>query len=267
MKSKLLLLCVLSLGALTAPAQTPVAPAAPAGSWVFTPAVASQYMFRGARLGGPSFQPSIEYDQGSLAVGVWANTPISAKVDGQSDPEFDIYGSYTLEVVKDTLSWVPGFTIYTYPSADENAGFYKSTYEPSIAVNYTVAGWKFTPKLYYDFKLKGPTYEITAFYAIPLPGAKTEIDFTAQFGTFKWTSFAPNATNSLGMPVDVKNYGNYYSVGLAAPFQLNSSSKLTVGLAYVKGSDNFLKYGTDAKFENSAAVGRGVLTISYALTF
>ncbi len=224
-------------------------------------------MFRGARLGGPSFQPSIEYDQGSLAIGVWASTPISSKVVGQSDPELDIYGSYTLEVVKDTLTWVPGFTIYTYPDADENAGFYKATYEPNIAINYTVAGWKFTPKLYYDFKLKGPTYEITAFYAIPLPDAKTEIDFTAQFGTFKWTSFAPNATNSLGMPVDVKNYGNYYSVGLATPFQLSSNSKLTVGLAYVKGSDNFLKYGTDAKYPNSAAVGRAVFTISYALTF
>ncbi|HKB58176.1 MAG TPA: hypothetical protein VKC51_11365, partial [Lacunisphaera sp.] len=87
-----LLVGVLGLGALTASAQTPApAPAAAptTGSWVITPAVASQYMFRGTRLGGPSFEPTIEYDYGSLAVGVWGNIPIKDKVDGQSDPEFD----------------------------------------------------------------------------------------------------------------------------------------------------------------------------------
>jgi uncharacterized protein (TIGR02001 family) len=269
-KTPCLLLGVLALGALAAQAQTPAAapaPAAPSSSWVLTPGFASQYMFRGTRLGGPSFQPAIEFDSGSLAVGVWANTPISAKVVGQSDPEFDIYGSYTLEAIKDTLTWVPGFTIYTYPDADESAGFYKATYEPSLAVNYMVAGWKFTPKVYYDLKLKGPTFEFTAYYAFPLPDAKTEIDFTAVYGTFKWTEFAPNAVNSVGAPVDVKNVGDYYSVGIAAPFQVTPSSKLTIGWAYVKGSDNFLKYGTDARYANSAAVGRGVVTVLYAITF
>ena len=273
-KSTTLLLSVLALGAVLAHAQAPAAtaapapaPAAPSTSWVVTPAFASQYMFRGARLGGPSFQPAIEFDAGSLALDVWNNTPISNKVDGQSDPEFDIYGSYSIEVIKDTLSWVPGFTIYTYPNANEANGFYKATYEPNLALNYSVAGWKFTPKLYYDLKLKGPTAEITAAYTIPLPSAKTEIDFTAQYGTFKWTDFAPNAVNSLGAPVKVKNVGDYYSVGLACPFQVNASSKLTIGWAYVKGDNNFLKYGNDARFSNSAAVGRGVVTVSYGISF
>src|SRR5207244_5964724 len=60
----------------------------------------SDLMFRGARLGGPSFEPSIEYDQGSLAVGVWSNFPIKSKVVGQSDPEFDFYGSYSFDIAK-----------------------------------------------------------------------------------------------------------------------------------------------------------------------
>ena len=224
-------------------------------------------MFRGARLGGPSFEPSLEYDAGSLALGVWANTPLKDKVVGQSDPEFDFYGSYTIEAVKDTLSWVPGFTIYTYPNAKQANGFYKATYEPNLAVNYTVAGWKFTPKIYYDLKLKGPTYEFTAAYTIPLKDAGTELDFTGTAGTFKLTTAAPDQVNSLGQPADVKNYGNYYLVGVSAPFQVTKDSKLTIGLAYTKGSENFIKVGTDAQYPNPGAVGRGVLTISYALTF
>jgi hypothetical protein len=271
-----LLLSVLALGALSARAQTPaatpaaptapaapaaVAPAAPSSSWVFTPAFASQYMFRGARLSGPSFEPTLEFDSGNLAVGVWGNFPLKDKVDGQSDPEFDFYGSYTIEAIKDTLTWAPGVTIYTYPNAKTANGFYKATFEPNVALNYSVAGWKLTPKLYYDFVLKGPTYEFTAAYTIPLKDANTELDFTGTVGTFKWTdAFADTNPKA-------KNWGNYYLIGVAAPFQVSANSKLTVGFAYTKGSDNYVKIGTDHKQLNTAAVGRGVVTISYGLTF
>jgi hypothetical protein len=225
-------------------------------------------MFRGARLGGPSFQPAIEMDSGNLALGVWNNTPISNKVDGQSDPEFDIYGSYTIETIKDTLSWVPGFTIYTYPNAKQANGFYKATYEPNLALNYTVAGWKFTPKIYYDLRLKGPTYELSVAYTVPLKDANTELDFLGTAGTFKWTTAAPDQVNSLGQPANLKNYGNYWLIGVSAPFQIvKDTQKLTIGWAYTKGDQNFIKIGTDAKFANPGAVTRGVLTISYAISF
>jgi uncharacterized protein (TIGR02001 family) len=263
-----LLMRMLALQAQTVPAApAPGAPEPTTGSWVFTPAVASQYMFRGARLGGPAFEPSLEYDYGSLAVGVWNNTPLKDKVVGQSDPEFDFYGSYTIEVIKDTLSWQPGYTIYTYPNAKQADGFYKATYEPNLALNYTVAGVKFTPKIYYDLRLKGPTYELTAAYTVLFTEAKTELDFTATAGTFKWTSAAPDQINSLGQPSDVKNYGNYWLIGVSAPFQVTKDSKLSIGWAYTKGSDNFVKVGTDGKVPNSAAVGRGVMTVSYTRTF
>lgn len=273
-----LLLSALTLGALSALAQTPATPpptapatpvveAAPSASWVFTPAVASQYMFRGVRLGGPSFEPSIEYDSGNLAVGVWSNFPITDKVVGQSDPEFDFYGSYTIEAIKDTLTWVPGVTIYTYPNATRANGFYTASFEPNLAINYSVAGWKFTPKIYYDFVLKGPTLEFTAAYTVPLKDLSTELDFTGTIGTYKWTSAAPDQVNSLSQPADVKNYGNYYLVGVALPFQVTKDSKLTIGFAYTEGSDNFIKVGTDGQFANTAAVGRGVVTVSYGITF
>jgi uncharacterized protein (TIGR02001 family) len=263
------LVAALTLGALSTSAQTPApaapatpaADAAPSASWVFTPTFASQYMFRGARLGGPSFEPSIEYDSGALAVGVWSNFPLADKVVGQSDPEFDFYGSYTTDLVKDSLSLAPGFTIYTYPNAKKANGFYKATFEPNLALNYSVLGWKFTPKIYYDFVLKGPTLEFTAAYAVPLKDLNTELDFTGTYGTFKWTSAVPDVTP------DIKNWGDYYLIGVAAPFQVTKDSKLTVGFAYTKGSNNYFKQGTDGKSANTAAVGRGVITISYGYTF
>lgn len=217
-------------------------------------------MFRGARLGGPAFQPALEFDSGPLAVGVWSSFPISDKVDGQSDPEFDFYGSYTF-AVSEAASVVPGFTVYTYPNAKTENGFYKATVEPSLALNYSIGAFKITPKVYYDFVLSGPTAELTAAFAVPLPDAGTELDFVATVGTFKWTDYAPDTSP------DIKNWGDYWLVGVSLPFQITKESKLTVGVAYTEGSNNYLKQGTDHRTENSAAVGRGVVTVSYGYTF
>lgn len=218
-------------------------------------------MFRGVRLGGPALQPSLECDIGSAAIGVWANTPLKDKVEGQSDPEVDFYASYTVTQIKDTLTWGPAITVYTYPNASRANGFYKASVEPSLALNYTIGGLKLTPKAYYDFVLKGPTLEFTVAYVVPLKEMNTELDFAGTVGTFKWTSAVPE------QGADVKNYGDYYSVGVAMPFQVTKSGKLTVGFAYTEGSNNYLKVGTAGKFVNTAAVGRGVVTATYAITF
>lgn len=243
-----------------APAPAPVAEA-PSASWILTPSFASQYMFRGVRLGGPSFQPSLEFDYGSLAVGVWSNFPMKDRVPGQSDPEFDVYGSYTFTVIPDQLTLVPGFTWYNYPDADKANGFYKGTFEPSLAANYTIGMVKLTPKVYYDVVLDGATYELTATLAVPLKDLGTELDFTGTVGTFKWDNAIENASP------DIKNWGDYWLVGVAMPFQITPSSKLTLGVAYTKGSGNYLKQGTDPRLANTAAVGRTVATVSYAWTF
>jgi hypothetical protein len=229
-------------------------------SVVLTPAFVNQYMFRGVRLDGPSFEPTVEVDSGNLALGVWMNFPMKDKVPGQSDPEIDPYGSYTL-TVNDAVSVAPGFTWYNYPNAETNNGFFKSTFEPNIALNYTVAGVKFSPKLYYDLVLKGPTYEFTISYAVPLKEIGSELDWTATAGTFIIRDAAKGADPS------VKNWGNYYLIGVSMPFALTKASKLSVGLAYTKGTSNFIKQGSDPKVENTAAVGRGVITLSYSYTF
>lgn len=263
--NKKLILCIASVcvaGAIGAGAQTAAPAPAPSGSWTLTPAAVSQYMFRGVRLGGVSLQPSVEYGYGDFAAGLWANFPIKDKVPGVSDPEFDLYGSYTT-AINDATTFVTAFTWYNYPDADKSAGFYKSTFEPSVAVNFTIpgAGVKLTPKLYYDFGLKGPTAEFTAFYAFPLKDAGTELDFTATVGTYKWKSAAANTSP------DIKNWGDYWLVGVAAPFQLSKTAKLTVGWAYTDGSNNYYKQGSAPRAQNTMAVGRGVFSVSCAFSF
>ena len=264
MNKKLLLssLSALAVGTqgLFAQATAPAPAAAPAVSVTATASVVSQYMFRGQRLNGAGFQPSVELAAGDLVAGVWTNFPLEDKVPDSSDPEIDIYGSYTFKF-SDALSLVPGFTSYHYPKAPESAGFYRWTFEPSIALNYTVQGFKLTPKLYYDTKLDGATYELTAFYAIPLKDIGSELDFTATAGTYKLKDFANETSPS------VKAWGDYWLLGVAMPFQIAPNQKLTLGFAYTEGSGAYTKQGTLPRSVNSLAVGRGFATISYAFTF
>jgi uncharacterized protein (TIGR02001 family) len=218
-------------------------------------------MFRGVRLGGPAFQPSLEYDNGNLALGIWASTPISDKVPGQSDPELDPYGSYKI-VVNDSFNFQPGFTWYNYPNAKRKDGFYKSTFEPNLAVNYTVGALTLTPKVYYDLVLKGPTAELNAAYAVPLKDAGTELDFAATVGTYKWTAAAEDTSP------DVHNWGDYFLVGVSAPFQIvKDTQKLTIGVSWTKGSNNNFSQKGSGTWTNTAAVSRVVGTIAYAITF
>lgn len=217
-------------------------------------------MFRGVRLGGAAFQPSVEFDSGNLALGVWASTPIKDKVPGQSDPEIDPYGSYTYSI-NAALSISPGFTWYTYPDANTNNGYFKSTFEPSLALNYTVLGVRFTPKLYYDFMYRGPTYELTATYTVPLKTIDSELDFAATAGSYIIND------SIKGTEPETKNWGDYYLIGVSAPFAIAQASKLIVGFAYTKGTGNYYKQGSNPKILNTAAVGRGVLSVNYVYTF
>lgn len=263
MTKKLLLSALGALAAVTtgvrAQATAPAA-ATPAYTVTSTFTAVSQYMFRGQRLGGPSWQPSVEVGAGDFTAGLWSNLPFKDKVKDTSAPEFDLYGSYIWNVDKD-LSIVPGITLYDYPKAPTNAGYYRATIEPSLALNYTYAGVKLTPKLYYDFTLSGPTYELTAAYALPLKDFGTELDFTGQIGSYIQRNVA-NKTDP-----DVKAWGNYWQLGVAAPFQITKESKLTVGFAYTEGTSASVKQGSAPKTSNPLAVGRGVVTVSYSYAF
>lgn len=232
--------------------------AAPAGT--VTAAVVSQYMFRGLRYGGPALQPYVEFDSGNASWGVWASTPLAARVPGQSDPEVDPYGAYKIPL-RDGLNLQPGFTWYTYPNADPARGFYRSTFEPSLALNYTGHGVTLTPKAYYDFVLHGPTFELTAASAVPLTTLGTELDLLATVGTYQWDAAVAHAAP------DVRSRGDYWLVGATIPYQLTLASRVSVGFAYTRGSGNELKQGEPPKPARAGAAGRGVVTVTYSWSF
>ena len=228
--------------------------------WTLSATKASQYMYRGVRLGGPSVQPDVQYDSGNLTAGLWSSVPVVDKVPGQSDPEIDGYGWYKISVRSD-LSVQPGFTLYTFPHADPGHGFYRLTFEPNIAVNYTVRGLTVTPKVYYDVVLSGLTYELNAAYALPVRQIGSELDFYASVGTYEWRSAISHAAP------DVKARGNYWSMTATLPFQVSTHAKLIASVGYTEGSNNTFKAGTAPKYRNPAAVGRAVVTLGYSFTW
>jgi hypothetical protein len=263
MNTKLLPLVGILAAAVTgADAQTTSAPAgAPVVSVTASGSFVSQYMFRGLRLSGGGFQPMVEATAGNLSMAAWSNWPFDGdKVPDSSNPEIDLYGSYTF-AVSNEASVAPGFTLYWFPDAPTNAGFYKNTFEPNIAFNYTFQGVRLTPKVYYDLVLDGPTYELTATCAIPLKDFGSELDFIATAGTYKWKDTA-NKTSP-----HVKAWGDYWLLSVSMPFQFAPNQKVTIGFAYTEGRRAFTKQVNRPRATNPLAVGRGVASISYAYTF
>src|SRR5205823_1734712 len=131
---------------------------------------------------------------------------------------------------------VPGATLYMYPDADKTAGFYKDTFEPSVALNWTAGALTLTPKVYYDVVLNGPTLELGAAYVVPLKG--TELDFSGTVGSYRWDDAIENSTPT------TKNWGDYWSAGVALPFQVTKTQKLTIGWTYTQGTKNYIKTGS-----------------------
>lgn len=243
-------------------AAAPAAPAPPSWSTTVAPTYVSEYMFRGVKLGGNSFEPSVTSTYGNWTLEVWANDPISNsdKVPGQSDPEIDPQGSYTF-TINDSTNIQPGFTWYTYVRAPTNQGFYRMTFEPNVALNYTAEGVTVTPKIYYDMVLKGPTYELDFAYTTPLKAMGSEIDWVGTVGAYDWTDSVNSASPK------IKTAGEYWLLGFTMPFTLNKSAKLILGYSYTGGGSAYTKQGNGPEITNTAAVNRGVVTVSLAWTF
>lgn len=249
------------LTALAAPAaETLPAAGGEEGEWSITTAVASRYMFRGVRVGGESFQPSVDYARGPLALGLWSSIGLADQVSGDSDPEVDFYAAYSFGNDSERWSVTPGINVYTYPDAERADGLHRATFEPSLAVSAIVGGIRFTPAIYHDLTLRGTTAELTAEFAVPLTALGTELGFSAAVGTYKWNSVTADAS-----PRE-KNWGDYWSAGVALPFQLSARSSVSLAVAYAEGRNNFYKQGTDPKRPNDDAVGRVVVTLGYTVT-
>jgi len=242
-------------------AQGPALPApAPDVTATVTPSVVSQYLFRGMRYGGAAFQPTAEVSYGSVVGGFWGSFPLRDKVRGVSDPELDIYASTTVPITP-AIALVPGFTWYHFPNAERSAGSHRQLFEPNLAVTYTGAGFRITPKLYYDLVRDGFTGELSAFYALPLTRIGTELDFTASVGSYLWQDAVKTTAPA------TKNWGDYGSAGVAMPFQISSAGRVTLGFGYMKGTNNYFKQASQPRVRNTAAGGRGVVSLFYSHEF
>lgn len=229
--------------------------------WTITPAIVSQYLFRGVHLAGPSFQPSVDYTAGPVSVGLWSSAAVSGRMSGGSDPEFDFYGAYTFPAWSDRLAIVPGFYWYTYPDAERSNGLYSNTFEPSLAVVFTTHGVQFTPKAYYDVTLKSTTLELTAAIALPMKSLGTEIDFSSTVGTFRSDSVTARANPR------ARNWGDYWLLGVAVPIQVTMHSKIVIGFTYSDGRNNFYKQPGSPQQINEDAGRHGALSLSYSITY
>jgi hypothetical protein len=250
---------VAAVFALTLAASTALAFESNSPSWTIAPALVSQYLFRGLRLGGPALQPYVEHGAANYAYGVWASVPLKDRVPGRSDPEIDPYAWYRLPL-NAALSLQPGVTVYTYPNADRTRGFHPATVEPNLAVNYLLGGIVLTPKVYYDFVLRGPTAELNAAYAVPLRSLGTELDLNAVAGTYEWRDARADAAPR------VKNWGDYWQIGASVPYQIGSS-RVSLGAAYARGERNWLKQGTAPKRPNPLSASRLIVTVTYSFTW
>jgi uncharacterized protein (TIGR02001 family) len=258
-KSLISSLCLLGCGAALSSISVHGESAAEA-AWTLTPAVTSQYLFRGVRVAGACFQPGIDYSKGPLSLGLWASVGLEDPTSGDSDPEIDLYGSYSLAFRDGSVEVVPGFSLYTYPDARRSNGLYSATFEPSLAVNVEAKGIRFTPKCYYDVMLKGATFEFAATTAVPLKALGTELQLSASIGTFRWDDITAEADP------DEKNWGDYWTVGVTLPYQISANGTVSLGVLYSEGRNNYFKQGTDPKIPNEDAVGRAAVTLSYSVT-
>lgn len=225
-----------------------------------TPSFMSQYMFRGVRLGGSSFQPAAELTIEDFTAGLWASFPVSDRVPGQSDPEFDPYISYTFELCEN-LSLEPGFIAYIYPNADTANGLYRATYEPYLSLDYTVGKLTLTPKVYYDLIMEGPTFELNTMYAVLFNKLHTELDLSASVGMYFWDDSVKDESPR------IRNSGSYYQIGVSLPFEIGEHLTITPGVAYAEGFDNYYKSSGAPREKNTSAVGRVVASFSVTWTF
>jgi len=161
------LLFATMIGLIAAPS-FPQSTAERGGTLTIAPSFVSDYMDNGTRLSGFSFQPTAEYSRGPLTLGLFANLPISNKVPGSSDPEFDLSAARSWDIVQDLLSMRLGACLYAYPRANKDDGFFKSTFEPRIALDSTIKDTDLSLDYYYDVTMKGWGLEFGFNRLIPI---------------------------------------------------------------------------------------------------
>ena len=167
----------------------------------------SDYVFRGAKLGDASIQPSVEAAYADFYAGAWHTSEISHN-DGATETDF--YAGYGYKL-NDKIKLDAGATAYTY-----NGGGNNDTIEGYVGVSVDVL---LSPSVYgyYDFDLDVATVEDSIGYSIPVDAIKASIDLSAKVGNVS----APGEDYTYGV------------AGVAIPYKLSETATLTVGADYI----------------------------------
>jgi uncharacterized protein (TIGR02001 family) len=206
-------------------AQSPAPASSPGYSITSDFTYASEYVFRGVKSAGNSFQPSVELAAGDFNVGVWTNQPITK----HQNNEIDFYTGYTYKV-NTALKLEAVATSYNYFEAGN--GQTKDTYEGGLGATYTIAG--FSPSVYYyhDFRLNSDTVQGAIGYSLPLEAIGASLDTSLFAGTVNARDTAPDAAGP--KPRDAYTY---YGIDMSVPYKLNKNATWTTGVHYTTNSN------------------------------
>ncbi|MBC8040469.1 MAG: hypothetical protein H7Y06_08005 [Opitutaceae bacterium] len=170
----------------------------------------SDYVFRGVKLADASIQPSIEAAYGDFYAGVWYSDATSqTNATALFDSEADLYAGYNLSI-NETFSADLGVTRYTY-----NGGSQFDSTEAFVGLKANVL---LSPSVYYyyDFDLEVSSYIGSVGYSLPVEKVGLSLDFSATYGYIQ---------------VPATDY-SYWGVGVAVPYKLSETAKLTGAVNY-----------------------------------
>jgi uncharacterized protein (TIGR02001 family) len=183
---------------------------------------ANDYVFRGIKQAGNSFQPSIEVTVDDFYVGFWTNQPITK----HQNNELDIYAGYKQQIT-DSLQLDVIATYYWYPEASTALGQTKKTYEAGVGVTYNFRGISASVYGYYDFRLEATTLQASAGYSFPIEPLGISLDYNVYLGTVSARDVAPDALRT-----GQKEAYNYYGADLTLPYRINDNAIVHAGIHY-----------------------------------
>ena len=226
---------ILALAVLAAGVSASAAEAAKASELAVTLDVTyvSDYVFRGVKLADASIQPSVEAAYGDFYAGLWHSDAISDGAANFSGSETDLYAGYNL-AINETFSADLGVTRYTYSGGSnddttEVFGGLKANVLLSPSVYY-----------YYDFDLEVSSYIGSIGYSIPVEKVGVSVDLSATYGYIQ-------------IPSD--DY-SYWGVGVAVPYKLSETAKLTGAVNYTSvDTDNLNPDQDQVVFSVGLSVG------------
>ena len=191
----------------------------------------SDYLFRGAKLGDASVQPSVEAAYGDFYAGAWHSSEVSHS-DGAT--ETDLYAGYGF-AINETFSLDAGVTRYTYDGGSD-----LDSTEVYVGVSADVL---LSPSAYYyyDFDYETYTIEGSIGHSFPIDAIKASLDLSAKVG-------------HVGAPGDDRTY---YVGGAAVPFKLSDTATLTVGVDYVVNDGDNLIDGDEDGIVGKAGISIG----------